>query len=248
MSALAPGIIYALDDWYRLNTFNFAPSFVEFNPPPPAYPDVIESAVVTQAIGAGMGVVQTRYLYDRRQRVRHRLDAWPMPFVSALPPGTALTLGLVAPGLTEVFIAVGGGLAGQSYDLKCKVVLNTGVKLEIPAIYSVIEPGTSIIPVQLNNHLIDPNDPTTFMRDYVFDFGRTFPTEFTENPPPTIAPTMTACPGVTIVSGPTASGSLVAVRIYCTLPGVYTLRCKALLSNGFKLSIPWTLNAFLGGW
>lgn len=165
-----------------------------------------------------------------------------------------LTLGTPSgTGGTTISLFVSGGVAGNSYELKCKATLASGLKLSIPAIYTVVAPGTVIQPIQFD-HLIDPLDDTTWTRDYVFDFSGF--DEFVKNPALTIvSANFVGISGVSAIAQ-NIVGMTVIVRIFCSTPGLdgdgnpiaYPIRAQAVLSDGTQLSVPGLLNAVLGSW
>jgi hypothetical protein len=249
--------ITAMDDWYRLITFDFGSSFVEFSPPPPNVRPTIALANVYDPLGtiAG-GILRTRIFawpFGRRTvrglHVRPAYDSWsPGPSIPPVPGGTALTLGAVTTNASTVTVPVGGGVAGSSYNLKCVVTLSTGVNLSIPLVYVVAAPGTSPITPATLTHLIDPTRPQTWMRDYVFDFAQYL--ELKGTSPPALTPgTFAIQAGATLVSQ-IASGTKIVARIYCTQAGAYNLRARVTLADTIstRLSLPGVLNAQMAGW
>jgi hypothetical protein len=172
-----------------------------------------------------------------------------IPTISArsIENPAGLTLGTPSPaGGTAISLFVSGGSAGNSYDLKCKITLASGLKLSIPAIYTVVAPGDGgIEPIQFD-HLIDPIDDTTWTRDYVFAFGDF--DEFNQTTPPTISiANFVGVSGVTAIAQ-LISGTDVIMRIFCSVAGTYAVRCQVTLSDGTQLSVPGNINAVLGAW
>lgn len=137
----------------------------------------------------------------------------------------------------NVLARFSGGNVGKTYEVLCEVTLSNDVQLSIPAVFSVVAPGSSGISQRTLAKLVD------WDRYYLFPFGKRF-REFQTAAPLSIVGTPVFAADAGISGGTpvvTGAGQNVVVSVFIsggTVPTNYNLSCTATLSDSSTLTGP----------